>query len=157
MKDKVVLILVSKAELLPLEGLLLLLERTYEHHHHKKLEGSYEIVWISVSDTWTDSERDMFDFLSNSLPWYSVRRPWVLYSAVVNYIKQEWGYKNAPLIVVLDSQGMVTNSNAMDMVFIWGARAYPFSSSKEEQLWDEENWTLKLLLDEIDPLLTTWV
>ncbi|KAJ6771138.1 PROTEIN SIEVE ELEMENT OCCLUSION B-LIKE [Salix koriyanagi] len=156
-KDKVVLILVSKAELLPLEGLLLLLERTYDHHHHKKLEGSYEIVWISVSDTWTDSERDMFDFLSNSLPWYSVRRPWVLYSAVVNYIKQEWGYKNAPLIVVLDSQGMVTNSNAMDMVFIWGARAYPFSSSKEEQLWDEENWTLKLLLDEIDPLLTTWV
>ncbi|KAJ6719675.1 PROTEIN SIEVE ELEMENT OCCLUSION B-LIKE [Salix purpurea] len=156
-KDKVVLILVSKAELLPLEGLLLLLERTYDHHHHKKLEGSYEIVWISVSDTWADSERDMFDFLSNSLPWYSVRRPWVLYSAVVNYIKQEWGYKNDPLIVVLDSQGMVTNSNAMDMVFIWGARAYPFSSSKEEQLWDEENWTLKLLLDEIDPLLTTWV
>ncbi|KAJ6323593.1 hypothetical protein OIU76_010986 [Salix suchowensis] len=109
-KDKVVLILVSKAELLPLEGLLLLLERTYDHHDHKKLEGSYEIVWISVSDTWTDSERDMFDFLSKSLPWYSVRRP-----------------------------------------------AYPFSSSKEEQLWDEENWTLKLLLDEIDPLLTTWV
>ncbi|KAJ6431065.1 hypothetical protein OIU84_018543 [Salix udensis] len=139
-KDKVVLILVSKAELLPLEGLLLLLERTYDHHHHKKLEGSYEIVWISVSDTWTDSERDMFDFLSNSLPWYSVRRPWVLYSAVVNYIKQEWGYKN--------------DSSYCSIGF---TRAYPFSSSKEEQLWDEENWTLKLLLDEIDPVLTTWV
>jgi len=41
--------------------------------------------------------------------------------------------------------------------FIWGATAYPFSTSKEKKLWDEENWTLKLLLDEIDPLLTTWV
>ncbi|KAJ6890205.1 protein SIEVE ELEMENT OCCLUSION C isoform X1 [Populus alba x Populus x berolinensis] len=157
MKGKVVLLLVSKAELLPQEGLLLLLDRTYDHPYHKKLEGSYEIVWISISDTWTDAERDIFDVLSNSLPWYSVRRPWVLYSAVVNYIKQEWDYKNAPLIVVLDSQGLVRKSNAMDMVFIWGARAYPFSTSKEKELWDEENWTLKLLLDEIDPLLTTWV
>jgi hypothetical protein len=52
---------------------------------------------------------------------------------------------------------MVRKSNAMDMVFIWDARAYPFSTSKEKELWDEENWTLKLLLDEIDPLLTTWV
>jgi hypothetical protein len=81
----------------------------------------------------------------------------VLYAAVVNYIKQEWDYKNVPLIVVLDSKGMVSKSNAMDMVFIWGATAYPFSTSKEKELWDEENWTLKLLLDEIDPLLTTWV
>jgi len=47
-------------------------------------------------------------------------RPWMLYSAVVNYIKQEWNYKNVPLIVVLDSQGMVRKSNAMDMVFIFG-------------------------------------
>jgi hypothetical protein len=157
MKGKVVLLLVSKAELLPQEGLLLLLDRTYNHPYHKKLEGSYEIVWISISDTWTDAERDIFNFLSNSLPWYSVRRPWVLYAAVVNYIKQEWDYKNVPLIVVLDSKGMVSKSNAMDMVFIWGATAYPFSTSKEKELWDEENWTLKLLLDEIDPLLTTWV
>jgi hypothetical protein len=44
----------------------------------------------------------------------------MLYSAVVNYIKQEWNYKNVPLIVVLDSQGMVRKSNAMDMVFIFG-------------------------------------
>ena len=70
--------------------------------------------------------------------------------------KTRMGLQN-PLIVVLDSQGMVRKSNAMDMVFIWGARAYPFSTSKEKELRDEENWTLKLLLDEIDPLLTTWV
>jgi hypothetical protein len=75
MKSKVVLLLVSKAELLPQEGLLLLVDRTYDHPYHKKLEGSYEIVWISICDKWTDAERDIFDFLSNSLPWYSVRRP----------------------------------------------------------------------------------
>lgn len=157
MKGKVVLLLVSKPELLPLEGLLLLVERTYEHPNHKKLEGSYEIVWVSVSDAWTDAERNIFNFLSNSLPWYSVRQPWRLNSAVMNYIKQAWGYKNDPIIVVLDSLGMLMNSNAMDMVLIWGARAYPFSSSREKELWEEENWTLQLLVNEIDPLLTRWV
>ena len=55
MKSKVVLLLVSKAELLPQEGLLLLVDRTYDHPYHKKLEGSYEIVWISIFDKWTDA------------------------------------------------------------------------------------------------------
>ncbi|KAJ6981295.1 hypothetical protein NC653_024640 [Populus alba x Populus x berolinensis] len=36
MKGKVVLLLVSKAELLPREGLLLLLDRTYDHPYRKK-------------------------------------------------------------------------------------------------------------------------
>jgi hypothetical protein len=63
MKSKVVLLLVSKAELLPQEGLLLLVDRTYDHPYHKKLEGSYEIVWISISDKWTDAERDIRFFV----------------------------------------------------------------------------------------------
>lgn len=60
-------------------------------------------------------------------------------------------------MVVLDSRGMVTNSNAIDMVMSWGARAYPFSASREEELWEEENWTMRLLIDSIDPQLANWV
>ncbi|KAF2307081.1 hypothetical protein GH714_024737 [Hevea brasiliensis] len=159
LKDKVVVLLASEPELLPLEGLFLLVHQTYNHLSHKNLDESYEIVWvpISFSDKWTEAEAERFNLLSNSLPWYSLRRPWLLNSAVVNYIKQVWNFKCDPLMVVLDSQGMVTNSNAIDMILIWGAKAYPFSSSREKQLWKEENWTLKLLVDEIDPLLTRWV
>lgn len=159
LKDKVVVLLVSKPELLPLERLLLLVHQTNVHLPHENLDESYEIVWIpiSFSDKWSEAEAERFNLLSDSLPWYSLRRPWLLNSAVVNYIKQVWNFKSDPLMVVLDSQGMVTNSNAIDMILIWGAKAYPFSSSREKQLWEEEHWTLKLLVDEIDPLLTRWV
>ncbi|EEF47606.1 conserved hypothetical protein [Ricinus communis] len=159
LKDKVVILLVSSPELLPLEEVFLLIHQTYDQPQHKKLEDSYEIVWvpISISGTWTDAEAERFNILCNSLPWYSIWRPWLLHSAVVNYIKQEWNFKDDPLMVVLDPRGMVTNSNAIDMVSIWGAKAFPFSSSREEQLWEEESWSLQFLVDDIDPLLTRWV
>lgn len=60
-------------------------------------------------------------------------------------------------MVVFDSRGMVTNTNAIDMVMIWGVSAYPFSVSREEELWTVENWKLKLMIDEIDLLLAHWV
>ncbi|XP_020539258.1 protein SIEVE ELEMENT OCCLUSION C isoform X2 [Jatropha curcas] len=159
LKDKVVVLLVSKPELLPLDAVLLLVHQIYNHAHPKKLHESYEIVWvpISFSDTWTDAEAERFNLLSNSLPWYSVQWPWLLNAAVVNYIKQAWNFTGDPIMVVLDSQGIVINSNAIDMALIWGAKAYPFSSSREKQLWEEESWTIQFVVDEIDPLLTRWV
>lgn len=60
-------------------------------------------------------------------------------------------------MVVLDSQGKITNSNAFDMAMVWGARAYPFSISRENEIWGEETWNFQLLLDRIDPLVAKWV
>ncbi|XP_065873828.1 protein SIEVE ELEMENT OCCLUSION C [Euphorbia lathyris] len=159
LKDKIVILLVSKPDLLPLEGLFLLVQQTYDHPQHNKSDESYEIVWvpISFSDTWTHAEVEMFKLLSNSLPWYSLRRPWLLNSAVVTFIKQTWDFKDDPVMVVLDSQGNATNSNAIDMVLLWGAKAYPFSSSRENRLWEEAKWSMHFLLDEIHPLISRWV
>lgn len=56
-------------------------------------------------------------------------------------------------MVALDFQGRVINSNAIDMIFIWGARAFPFSTTREKQLWENETRTLQLMIDGIDPLL----
>ncbi|KAJ0094960.1 hypothetical protein Patl1_15995 [Pistacia atlantica] len=138
LKDKVVILLVSKPELLPLEELFLLVHQTYDHPHSKNLEGSYEIVWvpISFSDTWTNAEKESFDLLSNYLPWFSVWQPQSLDSAVVKFIKQEWKFKDEPIMVVLEFKRDV---------------------SKEIQLWEKENWTLQLMIDEIDPQLAKWV
>ncbi|KAF8390538.1 hypothetical protein HHK36_025065 [Tetracentron sinense] len=157
--NKEVILLVSKPELLPLEELFLLVQQIYDQPHHKKLEGSYDIIWVPIpsSSTWTDAEEKDFNRLSNSLPWYSIRQPWLLSSAVVNHIKQVWQFEGHPLMVVLDPQGRVTNSNAIDMVLIWGAMAYPFSTVREVELWEEAKWTLQLMIDEIDPLISMWV
>lgn len=158
LNNKVVMLFISKPELLPIENLLLLVQQTYDHPLNKKYKGSYEIVWVPIpSNTWTDAEVRSFNLFSNSLPWYSIRLPWLLSSAVVNYVKQAWTYTGEPLMVVLDSKGMVSNSNAIDMVMIWGARAYPFSASGEKVLWEEENWTMQLMIGEIDTLLASWV
>ncbi|KAK1270300.1 hypothetical protein QJS04_geneDACA004251 [Acorus gramineus] len=62
-----------------------------------------------------------------------------------------------PLMVVLDTEGRVISMNAIDMVMVWGASAYPFSTVNEEQLWRGESWTLKLLMGGIDPVVTQWV
>lgn len=60
-------------------------------------------------------------------------------------------------MVVMDADGAITNLNAIDMLRIWGVKAYPFSSSREEELWETENWGLHLIVDGIDQLLTYWV
>ncbi|KAJ8758925.1 hypothetical protein K2173_002704 [Erythroxylum novogranatense] len=160
LKDKIVILMVSKPELFPLEGLFQLVHQAYEQFSEMTSEESYKIVWIPISscDVWTNAEEKKFNFVSNCVPWFSVRRPWALNPAVINFIKQVWNYKDDPLMVVLDPRGMVTNPNAFDMVLTWGAgSAYPFSSAKEKQLWEEEKWTIQLLVDSIDPLLTLWV
>ncbi|KAK8627460.1 hypothetical protein V6N13_135071 [Hibiscus sabdariffa] len=159
LKNKVVLLLISKPDLLPLEQLFFLVNQTYEHPQREKVEGSYAIIWvpISFSKVWTDAEEKWFNFLSNTMPFYSVRRPWSLNSAVINFMKQEWNYRGEAIMVVLDSEGTITSTNALDMVFIWGPRVYPFSLSRENELWDGEQWTMQLITNEIHPILTQLV
>ncbi|XP_071692528.1 protein SIEVE ELEMENT OCCLUSION C isoform X2 [Rutidosis leptorrhynchoides] len=152
LKEKVVMLLVSKPDLLPIDQTLLLIQQTYEHPHHKYIKQDYEIVWvpISSSETWTLDEHKSFDYLSNSLPWLSIRKPWLLNSAVVRMIREEWNFDEKPLMVVLDQHGSVSNYNALDMVLIWGAKAFPFSDSNEKKLWEEEHWNLDLMLYGVD-------
>ncbi|TKY47700.1 SIEVE ELEMENT OCCLUSION C protein [Spatholobus suberectus] len=159
LKNKIVLLLISKPQLLNPVDIFLLVQQTCDHPLSERLRESYKIVWIPLasSDSWTDAEESSFNFLSDSLPWHAVRKPRLLSSAVVKHIREQWNYKDEPIMVALDSKGKVTNHNALDMIKIWGAQAYPFSASKEEELWQDQNLTMQLLLDDINPLLAYWV
>lgn len=137
-----------------MEKLFLLVNNT------KAEGGNYAIVWLPIPSTtreWSVSDKTSFEFFSNRLPWFSIRRPWSIKSTVINYIKQEWGFKEDPMMIVLNENGVVTNSNAMDMVWIWGQKAFPFSTSREMELWEAENWTLNLMTNGISPLLSELV
>ncbi|CAJ1853909.1 unnamed protein product [Sphenostylis stenocarpa] len=159
MKNKIVLLLITKPQILSPVDIFLLVQQTCDHPLNERLGKSYMIVWIPLpsSDSWTEAEESSFNFLSDSLPWHAVRKPRLLNSAVVKYIRERWNYKDEPIMVALDSKGKVTNYNALDMINIWGAKAYPFSASKEEELWQDQNLTMQLLLDGINPLLAYWV
>ncbi|MCL7030102.1 hypothetical protein MKW94_014613 [Papaver nudicaule] len=119
----------------------------------------YEIVWVPIpsSRTWTDEENKVFNQLSDILPWYSIRQPSRVSSAVINYLEQVSGFVGEPVMVVVDQNGRLANLNAIHMVYIWGPMAYPFSASREEELWEEVNWFGQLIADEIDPLLSKQV
>lgn len=159
LKNKVVILLISKPELLPIEKIFLLVHQTYDHPHQEKIGGSYVVLWVPLSSShgWSHADKISFQFLSGSLPFWSLKQPGLLNSAVVNFIIQEWNFKEEAMMVVLDTNGMITNSNAMDMIWIWGAKAFPFSISREKELWEVEKWTLQLMIDGIDPLLTKWI
>lgn len=73
------------------------------------------------------------------------------------YIKEEWRFNKKPMLVVLDAQGRVANPNALHMIFIWGSLAFPFTSTREEELWKAETWRMELLADAIDATLFNWV
>ncbi|XP_027920347.1 protein SIEVE ELEMENT OCCLUSION B-like [Vigna unguiculata] len=124
-----------------------------------RLESQYELVWIPLVDKaipWAELKPKL-EKLRSTMSWYSIYDPSVLEPATIKYIKDVWLFKTKPILVVLDPLGKVVNLNALPMMWIWGSLAYPFSSSKEEALWNNETWGLVLLADTIDPSLLYWI
>ncbi|XP_058739429.1 protein SIEVE ELEMENT OCCLUSION B-like [Vicia villosa] len=141
---------------------LLILEQIYNESkaHTKRQDNRYELVWIPIVDQtseWTDQKQIQFENLRDSMTWYSVYDPSSISKAVVWFIQSEWKYKNKPILVVLDAQGRVACPNAIHMMWIWGSAAFPFTSSKEENLWKDETWRLELLVDGIDSEILNWI
>ncbi|WOL00417.1 hypothetical protein Cni_G09130 [Canna indica] len=122
-----------------------------------ELDRNYEIVWLPMVDRLVAWEEEAFKRLASSMPWYSLCHPSFLERAAVKYIRDVWRFEKKPLLVVLDAQGKVVCPNALHMMWIWGSRAFPFTSNKELALWKEESWRFEFLVDEIDPMLLAWV
>ncbi|KAJ4974390.1 hypothetical protein NE237_007564 [Protea cynaroides] len=89
--------------------------------------------------------------------WYSVHRPSFIHPAVIKYIKEVWRFNKKPILVVLDPQGSVVSPNALDMMWVWGRLAFPFTSMTEEALWKEATWGLELLVHDIDQHVINWI
>ncbi|KAG5380542.1 hypothetical protein IGI04_028384 [Brassica rapa subsp. trilocularis] len=157
LKEKVILLLLSKPELSPTEPFHFLLQQLYHHPSNTNTE----ILWtpIPASQKWTEEEKQTVNFSSNSLPCISVKRPWLMSSTVLNFLRTEWPYRDGEtMVAVMDTNGKVVNMNAMDMVLIWGGKAYPFTASREDELWEEDHTlSLQLMLDGIHPEFNTWV
>ncbi|XP_054801925.1 protein SIEVE ELEMENT OCCLUSION B isoform X1 [Prosopis cineraria] len=162
LRRKNVLLLISGLDFSHEE--LLILEQIYNESraHATKLENRYELVWIPVvdrliNDQLTEQQQTQFENLRETMPWYSVYHPSLISKAVLMFVRNEWKYKNKPILVVLDPQGKVACPNAIHMMWIWGSSAFPFTSLKEEALWREETWRLELVVDGIDTEILNWM
>ena len=151
------LLLISSLDIT--EDELSILEQIYNESRvsNIKLQNPYEIVWIPIVDQLTDEKQRHFELLQASMTWYSVYHPSTISTTSVKIIREEWHFRNKPILVVLDHQGRVVSPNAIHMMWIWGSSAFPFTTLREEALWREEAWRLELLVDGIDTAILSWV
>lgn len=158
LRRKIVMLFISDLDITHEE--LFVLIQIYNDTNQGKLERNYEIVWLPVVDRQSSlgqSKEETFNRLSSNMPWYYLHRPSLLEPAVIKYIRNVWHFDKRPLLVVLDAQGKVVCPNALHMLWIWGSLAFPFTSNREEALWKDETWRLEFLVDEIDPIMLSWV
>ncbi|KAK2636630.1 hypothetical protein Ddye_031422 [Dipteronia dyeriana] len=160
LRRKNVLLLISDLDVSHDE--LFILEQMYQESRQNptRTESQYEVVWMPVLDRtapWTEEKQQQFENLQRMMPWFSIHHPSMVDPAVIRYVKEFWHFKKKPILVVLDLQGKVVNTNALHMMWIWGSLAFPFTSAREEALWREESWRLELLADSVDPAIQTWI
>lgn len=148
--------------LLLISGLDITHEELYilEQAYTESRAHAYEIVWIPVVDQstqWTDAMRLQFETLQASMPWYTVHDPKIIRKAVIKFFRQDWHFYGKPILVVIDPQGRVVSPNAIHMMWIWQSEAFPFTSAREEELWQRQIWNLELLVDAIDQRILEWI
>ncbi|KAK9117381.1 hypothetical protein Sjap_016328 [Stephania japonica] len=160
LRRKNVLLLISDLDISREE--LSMLEQMYNESrdHPNRAESHFEVVWLPIVDRstpWSAQKQTQFETLQYQMPWYSVHHPSLLDPAVIRYIKEVWKFSKKPILVVLDPQGRVVSPNALHMMWIWGALAFPFTSAREDALWKEEAWRMELLIDGIDSNVIDWI
>ncbi|XP_039013092.1 protein SIEVE ELEMENT OCCLUSION B-like isoform X2 [Hibiscus syriacus] len=156
LRRKHVLLLISDLDISHDE--IQVLELVYKYER-VSTELNYEIVWLPIVDqsAWNDGYEQKFTNLQSIMPWYTMSHPSNIEPAVMKYAREVWRFVKKPIVVTLDPQGKVTCTNALNMIWIWGNTAFPFSTEKEATLWKAETWTIELLVDGLEQNLPTWI
>ncbi|XP_023642779.1 protein SIEVE ELEMENT OCCLUSION B [Capsella rubella] len=166
LRRKTVLLLISDLNILLDE--LSIFEQIYTESRRNlvgvdgKSHMPYEVVWVPIVDPIEDYERSpnlqkKFEALRQDMPWYTVDSPQLIERHVVEFVRGRWHFMNKPILVVIDPQGNEASLNALHMIWIWGTEAFPFTKSREEELWRKETFSLNLIIDGIDSVIFNWI
>ncbi|XP_059657800.1 protein SIEVE ELEMENT OCCLUSION B-like isoform X2 [Cornus florida] len=165
LRMKTVLLFISDFEVSHEGGLSILMHRYAESRQKpERADSHYEVVWLPVSvdksTPWNEVKKKHFeDTRVTYMRWYTVADPSLVDGAVIRYINEEWKFNKKPLLVVIDPHGKPVNYNAFHMMSIWGNSAFPFTKSRETDLWNQE-LTLKIefvVEDSIEPMILRWM
>lgn len=158
LRGKTVLLFISDLDVIEEE--LIVLDKMYKEAKKGKNGLEYEIVWLPIVDrnvTWTKEHETKFKGLQYKMPWYTLYHPSLLDVSSIRFIKEVWGFAKKPMLVSLDQFGKVVSDNALHMILIWGNLAYPFTTTKEEDLWKRQTWRLDFVMDAIHPEFPKWM
>ncbi|KAK3012817.1 hypothetical protein RJ639_010409 [Escallonia herrerae] len=158
---KMVLLLIASLDISQDE--LSILEQIYNESRPRETEIQFEMVWVPIVDLDVRSssiDRSVMskrlETLRSPMKWYSVYDPYAINPVVIRFFRDQWHYKYNPILVVLDPQGALLSPNAMHMMLIWGSAAFPFTKSRERELWSVETWRVDLLVN-LDNTIFSWV
>ncbi|XP_074318383.1 protein SIEVE ELEMENT OCCLUSION B-like [Silene latifolia] len=120
------------------------------------------IVWIPIikhSISGSDDVKNQLETMQNLMPWYSIHQPSLIEDGAIEAFRNEWYFKDRPILVVSSPQAKELNKNAIFMVRIWqNLPVDSLSSEMELQLWEKQTWNLKLLINDIiDPIIHEWI
>ncbi|XP_040989124.1 protein SIEVE ELEMENT OCCLUSION B-like [Juglans microcarpa x Juglans regia] len=118
-------------------------------------EDQYKIVWIPIVEQWTEDLQKKFEMLRAKMPWYVVQ--YFSPIAGIRFIKEMWHFKGKPSVVVLSPQGKVESDNAILMIRVWGIKAFPFTTAKEEDLNSNRSDWLGFIATGINPNIESWI
>ncbi|KAK4413252.1 protein SIEVE ELEMENT OCCLUSION B [Sesamum alatum] len=161
LRNKTVLLLISGLNIDKDQDFVILSDTYKESRMQETSAGNqYEVVWVPIvapSDEWTPDMEKMLEDNRSTMPWYSVNHPNKIDPLVVKLIREQYHYQDQPIIVVLNRQGMVVNTNAIDMIWIWGNHGFPFSQAIEEALWKDGVSGLELIVNGFHHEIENWV
>ncbi|KAJ3693616.1 hypothetical protein LUZ60_009096 [Juncus effusus] len=110
----------------------------YEFYRNTHMQNNYEIVWLPIIDRYDMISEKEYDDLTSDMPWYVMEHSSLqVDQEVVNHIKKELRFDGTPMLVVIDERGNLVQQNALDMIRIWGKRAFLYFGEKEKK-WIEE-------------------
>ncbi|KAK7821769.1 protein sieve element occlusion b [Quercus suber] len=79
--------------------------------------NEYKIVWIPIVEQWTIEMQKKFELLRSKMSWFVVQN--FSSMSAIKYVKEQWHYKNEPIIVALNSQGTIKEEKH---IFFYGGK-----------------------------------
>ncbi|KEH42746.1 putative sieve element occlusion [Medicago truncatula] len=143
-KQKHVLLFISSLDRIQDEITLLnsIYERLQENPKESKgfMKEDFKILWIPIVKKWDDIQIENFKALKSGIKWYVVEYFSELPGLKIIKDPELIGYIDNPIIPVFNPKGIITNEDAMDLIFQWGIDAFPFRKSDGNDLKLKWNW-----------------
>ncbi|KAK9287141.1 hypothetical protein L1049_015552 [Liquidambar formosana] len=73
------------------------------------------------------------------------------------FVKEEWKFNKSPLMVLVDSKGMVRDPKNLHMIiWSWETMELSFTIRKDEDVWNNVSWNMDLLAGTVSTKIATW-
>ncbi|MCI22355.1 sieve element occlusion by forisome 1, partial [Trifolium medium] len=105
----------------------------------------FKILWIPIVNQWDDIHKERFKTLKSGIKWYVVEYFSELPGLKIIRDEERIGYIGNPIIPVFNPQGIITNNDAMKLIFQWGIEAFPFRKSDGDDLALKWEWLWKII------------